>query len=401
MTRRARWALALAVLALLSLGPSSAARAEGLALPRLELDLGGGDRVRAQLAAQLRASATGGEDAATEGTIALPRVRPGLRATLLERRLAVALTLNTSPSALELIDLWVEGVVEPGLLRVRAGQWKVPFTRYRSLSFTELSFVDWARTVTVPFGAEHAIGVAAAGVLPGWGTEWDLGVFAGEPTRAAQGTGLASTYRERVPNLSELGSLGLVDGVHPELVGRVTQRLGAAGGDRVELTLSVAGDLAPEPRRDLALRVAPELYARAGSSSGRVVLYAGFAELSGDPLAPALFGVLAELAVTPLPALELALRYARTARTAGLRADARRFAEQLVGGSSAEEREAALARAAEIGREDAEQELALGATWRVLGPGLQLQGDAAWLTSEGARGASHGFRLRLQAQLVL
>lgn len=396
----ARRALALAVLAGALSAPARAARAEELRPPALELELGGDDRVRAQLAAQLRASAAGGEDTDVAGTIALQRVRPGLRATLLEQRLSVALTLNTSPAALELVELWAEGVIEPGVLRVRAGQWKVPFTRYRSRSFTDLAFVDWARTVTVPFGAEHALGIALAGTLRP-GTEWDLGVFAGEPSRASHGTGLAATYGERVPNLSDLGALRAVDRVHPELVGRITQRLGGREENGVDVTLSVAGDLAPEPRRDLALRLAPELSARHGNVSGLVVLYAGLAPIGADTLAPALFGVLAEIAVEPLPQLGLALRYARTARTAALLDDARRHAAQLVTDAPAEEHDTVVERAARIGREHAEQELALGASWRMLGRALQLQGDAAWLTSEGEGSATHGFRLRLQLQLVL
>lgn len=231
-------------------------------------------------------------------------------------------------------------------------------------------------------------------------------MFVGPPTRNSHGTGLATSYGERVPNLSDLGSLALVDRVHPEIAGRVTHwlggaREGSASGNGAELTLSVAGDVDPEPRRDLALRVAPEVRAQWGVLSGQVVLYAGLAPIGDDALAPALFGALAEVAVRPIAELELALRFARTARTAQLLADARAYAATAVAEAPEEERDATAARYARVGREHAEQEVAFGVSWMIVGRALELQGDAGWLLTEGEADDQHGWRLRLQAQIVL
>jgi hypothetical protein len=397
--RAARWA-ALGLVAMFA--TNARARADDAA-PPLAVDLGRGDRVLAGVALQLRATAAGDDEGAVRVDVALPRVRPGLRGVLLDRRLTLAVTLNTSPTALELIEAWSEIELARPWLRIRVGQWKVPFTRYRGASFSDLVLVDWARTVTVPFGAEHAIGVAASGTVAGVGTRWDVGLFTGAPSRAAHGTGLAACYGERIEYASALGSLHGIDSVHPELAFRVSQALGerAEAGGGVLLSLSIAGDLAPEPRRDLALRMAPELHARIGVASAHLILYAGLAPIGDDPLAPALLGALAELDVPVTQDVELAVRFARTARTGALQADARAHAGRAVVDAPPDEREAVATRHARTGRVDAEQEVAIGVRWSVVGRTVALQGDAAWLTEEGEHGVAHGWRLRLQTQLVL
>jgi hypothetical protein len=405
VSARARRALLLAALPLALGCPLAARRAradDAESLPEATLDLGGGDRVQGMLAAQLRVTGAWDELGHGEGSgLGLQRVRPGLRATLLDERVRLALTLNTSPIALELIELWAEVAVEPTFARLRAGQWKVPFTLYRQPTFSELSFVDWARAVTEPFGAEHAIGLAVSGALPAHGLRYDLGVFTGTPTRAAHGTGVAKVYGERVTNLSELGSFAPPERVHPELVGRLVRTFGDPDRDGVDVALSAAWDTDPTPRQDLSLRLAPELRARAGPVRAHLGFYAGLAPIAGDPMAPALFGMLAEVSVRPARSVELALRFARTARTAALLADARGYAAEVLQAAQESERGALAARHATTGRVRAEQELVLGATWLVIGRDLTVQADVGWLSAELDDDVRDDFRVRLQAQFVL
>jgi len=154
-----------------------------------------GPVVRPTLVAQLRLSAEfpqANGAVVPPATLELRRVRPGLRLSAMGGRLSGIFVLNTSPSALELMDLWLE--YQPRAhVRVRVGQTKQPFTAYRLGNFTDLHFTDWA-LVTRTFGGERQLGVEVHNRGEGGAWEYSVGLWNGVTQRAAHGRGDAVAW---------------------------------------------------------------------------------------------------------------------------------------------------------------------------------------------------------------
>ena len=93
------------------------------------------------LAVQVRATAS--DTASTPAVVGeLRRLRWSLRSSVADGFFLAAVQLQTTPTALELVDLWADVGPTPWL-RVRAGQFKVPFTRWRQLRFSALAMTEW------------------------------------------------------------------------------------------------------------------------------------------------------------------------------------------------------------------------------------------------------------------
>ena len=319
----------------------SAARAED-GLGKMEVvSANGQDSLRFMFTAQLRTvyeDLDGGPDAprSTSEEVVLQRVRPILQGRFLERKLSFALQLNTGPTQLELLDLYLDYAFSSEL-RVRAGQLKVPFTRHRLGSFSRLTFVDWSAAARF-FGAERQLGLMVHGDPPSaGGLEYAVGAFAGTNVRSAFERGPSRIYGAPLPNPSDLSDPAAPSQLHPELVGRVGWRHGedrfdsdsdAAGGPpRVTAGLSVAHDFAPEVGRDFATRVAPEVLLKLYHVSLGAVGYAAFFKPStGRGQALGALGAQAQASFRPFAVAEVALRYSYVEVLGTLRDDAKAWA---------------------------------------------------------------------------
>lgn len=323
------------------------------------------------------------------------RLRPGLRVSALDGRLTAAVVLNTTPSALELIDLWAEYALTPSL-RLRAGQLKQPFTAYRMQSFTELAFVDWA-LVTRPFGGERQLGVELHDRGSGRATEFSVGLWHGSTARAAHGQGVAAVYAEPVENLSDLRALHPPDAPHPEVTGRFAWRSARGAPVRVALGLSAAVDLRPVEAHDLRASFAPEVAVSAGPMRLEVTGYLGLSDLVESSGVGLLGGALAELQGHVGDRAVVALRYALVRSSEALRGDARARADRLVGAATGDARGALQRRYADAGQARYEEELTVGASVRLLGQWLRAQADFGWTRT--ARQGSDRDELRGRAQV--
>jgi len=351
------------------------------------------------LAAQLRFTASEALDqSAPSPQLEVRRLRAGLRGSALAGRLTGAVVVNATPAALELIDAWGEYALTP-TLRLRAGQFKQPFTAYRMRSFTELAFVDWA-IVTRPFGGERQLGFELHDRGAPRATEFSVGLWGGGTVRAAHGQGVAAVYGEPVDNLSDLRALHVPDAPHPEVTGRFAWRSPRAATVRVELGLSASADLRPVEAHDLRASVAPEAAVAVGPLRLELTGYFGASDLVEASGLGLLGGVLAELQGRVGDRAVLAIRYARVQASDGLRADARARADRLVAASSAAQHEATQRRLAEVGRVAYEQELTAGASVRLVGSWVSAQADFGWLRAARDAGDRDELRGRAQLQLV-
>lgn len=328
----------------------------------ISLELGSSAQLELSMIAQLRATEQDRPSGASQMQVNLQRLRETIRLWTLDRSLGFGLSVNTTPAALELIEASVELRPLPWL-KGRAGLYKVPFTAYRAGSYAELSFVDWATTVTRPFGAEQQVGLEGTFT---WG-EWSatIGLFGGAPARAAQGLGLAPTFHLSTRNLADLTNLGLPGPLHPEIFARVSGRFAALG---LELVGSAAYDLAPELQRDLAFRAAPELKWRAGPVEALGLFYVGGERGRETQLK----GGLLEVHLDVDPGLRASARWAGLARDPSL--------------------------VAASGAPRFEEERAVALAFRILGTQLELLGDLAQLREQRVAGVFEEWRARAQLQ---
>jgi len=263
-----------------------------------------------------------GQDRTSTVTMQARRVRPSMTVDLPRQRIRFRLHLSTAPGSLELMDLYVNC----GLgrhLQFRAGQYKVPFTRYRIQSFQRLTFVDWALT-TRYFGAERQMGFSFHnGYERPPQTAYVLGVFSGVNARASHAVGLARIYGEAAANPSDLSNPGPRAEFHPELVGHFSYNQGGiqvrsdsdeqGGGLRCSLAMNLAWDLDPVAYHDLTFRAAPELLVKNRGVSLMGAGYAGLAKVGESGRKRwrwAMAGLLAQTSFRFNERYELSLRYA-------------------------------------------------------------------------------------------
>ena len=394
-------ALLLPILALTFLAPN-AARAQGW--PDALGPFTVGDDVAslrlsgiAQL--QLQTEAPG------ETALRIRRLRPILRPSLADGRVQGTVHLELVPGGMELIDLFVDASLVPGL-RVRVGQFKVPYTEYWQQSLIDLANVDWPLTSRW-FGGERQLGVMAHGELDAFG--YAVGAFAGENRRGAYARELPRVYGESHGNPSSLTVPRPPEPLHLELVGRAVHSadgmdtstvMDVSGGPlRHAVALSVAWDTDPTHRRDYALRVAPELWLKAFGVSFVGVVHLGLFEDAAGAARPAGVGVLGELGWHAHRHVELSLRFARVDLFDALRADASDWAAALEP-SDLGAREAWEAQYGDVGSLRATQELTFGVNVLIIGRSLSWMNDVAWMRTERSDGARDALRLRSQLTLA-
>jgi hypothetical protein len=323
------------------------------------------------------------------------------------------LHLSTAPGSTELMDVYIDYTLRPSL-RARAGQWKIPFTRYRTGSFKDLTLVDWP-VATTYFGAERQMGLALHNgyeKTPS-GLQYETGLFTGVNARASHAVGLTRLFGEKPLNPSNLADPGPRAQVHPELVAHVAYNLGGidastdtdwdGGPLRVSAGVSAAWDLDPDRHADLALRLAPEVLLKLLRLSVFGVFYAGFVR-TGDGVADQRLGMLGAMFQASYlfrERLELALRYAIVQNDPDLLQDARDRARALIAAAAdSASRQALEKQYAGVGTIQREHETSAGLNVYLVGRSLKLQTDLSWLAHDTTGGRTHDIRFRTQLQLA-
>lgn len=325
-------------------------------------------------------------DGAGQASLELKRLRFSLKGSVDDGQLTFGVQFNTTPAALELLDLWLGWTPTRGVT-LKAGQLKTPFTRHRAGSFQTLPLTDWS-VASVHFGAERQVGALVE--LSRGPAFSAFGVFTGPNARAAFARGLADLYGVRLTNPSDLRVKASPEPIHPELVART----GAAFTDgpvRTAAFFSAAWDLRPTWGVDFQLRLAPELKLEWGTLSLEWVGYAGWARDAEGTLIAASRGATAEATWQLHPRWMLAARWSAVELLAAARLDAQARATDLLPLAPAADRP--LLEAA--GLTPATREVALGLTVSPL-TALRVQVEAAWLHAR-----SDELRFRLQLQLAL
>jgi len=372
-------------------------------------------RVRFGLATQMRLqydNFDNGDGTRTSATTALiRRLRTSMSGRFLDDRLSFAFQLNSVPGAFELIDMWVDGEILDDI-RLRMGQLKIPFTRYRLQSFTRLLLDDWADP-TFYFGAERQLGFMVHDGPDNPTFDYSVGLFAGENRRAGHAVGLTTLYGEPIVNESDFeAGIGKVDDFHPELVVMVghgsedfsTSALtdASGGGFRYLLTLSGAADFTPVATEDMVARIAPEAWFKYEGLSVVAVGYIGLVETAVNPeVILGMTGMNLEVAYRISRWIEVATRWSQTLISEDLSTDARTRADGIIAGATTPEEMAALAEQySSTGLLRAINELTLGFNVYFIGHSLKWQTDATWRHRGRRSGDADDARVRTQLQLA-
>lgn len=364
-----------------------------------------------QVQAELRVTDVGGDEPGDTVMPKLRRIRLLLLGSFLTKHLKYYLQLSTAPKSLEIMDFFGEYRLHRHL-RLRAGQYKIPFTRHREGSFKSLTFVDWSILVSA-FGSERQLGVHIHndGASPA-GLYYAFGVFTGQNARRAHARLYARTWGESLPNPSDLTAPAPLDGFHPELVARLAYKTGGidfkqdtdfkGGGLRLGLGLGLTWDLNPSVYLDQSLRGVAELLLKARFASLHAALYVATArEDARFSQRFAMLGGLVQASYLIQRRWELALRYAVVHFDQRLLDDARRRAGDLINAETDPVARAALeSQYDQAGTIAREHEVTLGLNLYLVRNYLKVQLDVSWLGHERAAGLVHDVRSRLQLQLA-
>lgn len=341
-------------------------------------------------------------------TLQFRRIRLTLSSRFIEGRIRSRFQINTTPSAFELIDLWL-AFTRFKFASLRIGQFKIPFDRYRAQSFAVLSFVDWAPT-TIVFGSERQLGLEALAEGGFLELEYALGIFTGVNARASHGIGAIEFYGEVPFNPSELGDGEVVREFHPEIAGRVAKNFGDINTDtnsdvlgtknlRQSVGFGFAYDARADPIEDLTLRLSLEWLAKISGFDFNVVTYlAWFPPFEGGRIRFGPFGAMGEVGYRFNIMWELAVRYSVTYVTPKLRADARAYGEFQI--DNAEDPIDALIQYGRNGDQKTDAELALAATAHIIGNSLKTILQTAWENQRWIDSARNGLRVELQLQFL-
>jgi hypothetical protein len=304
-----------------------------------------------------------------------------------EEGLVGRVQVNAAPGALELIDMWA-GWRFSEALGLRAGQFTVPMTRYRSGSFSTRLLNDWAPT-TRAFGGERQRGLELYGEALG-GLEYRLGVFEGTNARASHALGAALLYGQAPANPSRLVSPDARPRLHPEVVARVgwssaPMELGGwadreGGPARLYVALSGAWDTNPEARTEWEGRVAIESMLKVSGFGAGLVGYASTLETTSGARTLGAVGALAG-----------ASYHLSTGTTFS-----GRFALVRVGAGAVEDASAVVADPLR-----GEREWGLGVRQDLLGDDLQLGTEVLVVEEDFGAGTQRDVVGRLLLQLVL
>jgi hypothetical protein len=322
------------------------------------------------------------------------------------------LHLSTLPSSLELMDLWLQYKINDWF-SIRAGNIKIPFTRYRNNSFKSLSMVDWG-IVTSYFGAERQKGIVLHnGYGKNAGFEYEFGIFTGVAARPPHAKGMADIYGESVPNPSDLTGPALNERLHPEIVLHLAYNHGAFGHApeadieggplRLSAGLSVAWDTRPVRATDVSLRIAPELWIKVMGFHFQATGYVGFAELGSEmsDTAFALVGAVSGLGYTYKDVMDFSLQYAMVASSEALRADALDRASRIIAQAETGTEFVDLMRQyASAGSFESRHELSFALSVFIIGQNLRWVSDLAWIatTRDGIEAQEIRFRSQLQLE---
>ncbi|NOZ01268.1 MAG: hypothetical protein GXP54_05190 [Deltaproteobacteria bacterium] len=342
----------------------------------------------------------------------LRRLRPVLCGNLGTRSLTFKLHFSVLPDDLEIMDAFLNFRATDDL-RVRAGIFKVPFSRYRIQSFQRLTLVDWAITSGY-FGAERQVGFAFHnGYEKPAPIEYEVGVFTGQNTRASHAVKLSGIYGETAPNRSDLTGPDPYDGLHPEIVAHVAYNSGGidtltdtdftGGPVRYSVGVSTAWDIRPERAQDLAFRLAPEFLLKAYGFSMSVFANLGLVQMGDgmDDTRPGLLGAQAQASYLIAGRYELAMRYAFLQVLDALRSDARDRADAIIAGVADPDEKSDLERRySKAGDLKRRHELSVGINVYIIGNQLKWQSDFAWLPRTTASGTFNDIRFRTQVQLA-
>ena len=393
--KRLQLASLLLAVALCSLSAVSQAKAQSIG-PFEIVSADSTSRVRVQFAGQQLVTWQESEDhgvwSSPDLTTELRRIRLGLRGRFNQDRTSFYLHLSLAPRSLELMDLLIDHRLRPGC-NVRAGQYKVPFTRFRIQSFQRLTFVDWP-IVTKYFGAERQIGVSIHNGYespPRWG--YVAGIFTGVNARASHGIGIPVAYDEEIANPSDLSDPGPKSDVHPEAILHLsyhTERMKVdsdtdpeRGSLRVLTAVSIAWDFDPTRHQDFTQRAAAEMLAKWNGWSANVIGYAGLAEIGDDESNKlAMLGALVQTAYRINRSWEASARYAIVDYSDDLRTDIVRYT-------------------APNKRTHRLHEATLGVNHYIVGHSFKWQTDAGLIRSDYCCGLNlTQFRVRAQLQLA-
>lgn len=426
MHHRRSVATGLFLLGIFAAGPSAAQSNEGSgAKPSGPPRLGpitlqskdGNTRLTLGFAGQLRLSVkdkdtgNGGRDSSVE--LVARRLRPSFKGTVLTPDLGYYFHLSTTPGSLEFMDLYLDYRLTD-TFRFRAGQWKIPFTRYRIRSFKALTLADWA-VVARYFGAERQLGLAMHNGYEKHGAlEYEVGLFTGVNARASNATGLSSIFGEEAVNRSNLVDPAAPSGIHPELVAHVAYNARgirtasdtdwAGGGLRYSVGFSAAWDLGAEMTEDLTLRLAPEVLLKWRRLSAAAVFYMGFTRISSDSALQQrldLLGAVVQASYLLFTRLELSVRYAVVHTDDSLLSTARARAQGIVAAETDATRHKALsAQYKDAGKLESQQDVTLGVNIYLRGNSLKWQNDATISMLKLVDGSRTHVTYRSQLQLV-
>jgi hypothetical protein len=375
------------------------------------VDAGPG-RIRIGLAAQLRLeilSDDSGDDRDTDVAVLVRRLRSTISGRFLDDRLTFAAQINATAGNFELVDLWLDMEFLESL-RIRFGQFKIPFDWYRRQSFTRLLLADWALT-TAWYGAERQFGVMVHDFGSGHGFDYGLGVFTGQNRRAGHALRLPRLYGEPVSNPSRVDGVGEIDSVHPELVGTVrhtTQGFSDAslsdlkGGPlRTLYAVSATFDANPEEARDHTARFSAETWMKFYHVSLLAMAYVGWVERTQqNDVILGTTGVNLQGAYRFQPQMEIAVQYAWVHLTRALSNDARDRGRSLIEQGPPEEQDDLELRFGDAGDLRWQQELLLGFTFFFVGHSLKWQIDAGWLHDTFRTRSENDIRMRTHLQLA-
>lgn len=341
------------------------------------------------------------------------RIRPTATGHLLDDDLRFYLHLNVAPGALELMDFYVDYTFFPEV-RLRVGQYKVPFTRYRIQSYSNLQFVDWA-IVTKYFGAERNLGISLHnGYEKPMPIEYEIGLFTGRNSRTSHGVGISQVTGEPVTNPSDLVEPAAQDEFHPAVGAHMAYNYDniqtayetdfEKTGFRFAAGASAVWDANPVPYRDFSLRVAPELLMKFYGISLSGNYYMGFDEPDGEMARTALSmtGFLVNASYLISKWVEVSARYAQVDTDKKFREDAMDRAQDIISAESDPETAEALAdQYANVGRIKSENEITACVNIYLVGRKLKLQNDASWLGHVNHDDEEkQDFRFRTQLQLA-
>lgn len=339
----------------------------------------------------------------SDNQIRFARIRPVIKGSLLDEDFTYLMHLNLTPGLLELMDLWLNYRFTPQL-SLRAGQMKIPYTRYRLNSFMDLPLVDWSQP-TRYFGAERQLGVMVHNSRKGRpDIEYHLGFYSGMNMRAANGIGMNKVYAEPAPDPSSLVDPQGFGNMHSEAVAHLAYNFGYVEEDPAPLSvgLSCAWDLHPTPRQDMRLRIAPEVSIRAFDFSLDLVFHLGwFDQASGsDDYVLGVLGGVAQARYLFLEQYEVALRYTFVHLLDAVRDDARAFAvSRIEAAGDAEELARLYDQYREVGLLQTVHEANLGFNIYLFGPAVKWQVDLGLLVYDRIDDVRYDFQLRTQMQL--